>query len=42
MEKKIVVLQKTYQSPFACKEIKPGNPKGSQPWLFIGKDDAGA
>ena len=24
------------------KEIKPGNPKGSQPWIFIGRTDAEA
>ena len=23
-----------------CKEIKPVNPKGNQPWLFIGRADA--
>ena len=23
-----------------CKEIKPANPKGSQPWIFIGRTDA--
>ena len=25
-----------------CKEIKPVNPKGNQPWLFIGRTDAQA
>ena len=25
-----------------CKEIKPVNPKGNQPWIFIGKTDAEA
>ena len=25
-----------------CKEIKPVNPKGNQPWIFIGRTDAGA
>ena len=25
-----------------CKEIKPVNPKGNQPWLFIGRTDAEA
>ena len=24
-----------------CKEIKPVNPKGNQPWIFIGRTDAG-
>ena len=35
-----VVLQKTLESPLDCKEIKPVNPKGNQPWIFIGKIDA--
>ena len=26
----------------SCKEIKPVNPKGNQPWTFIGKTDAEA
>ena len=25
-----------------CKEIKPGNPKGNQPWIFTGRTDAEA
>ena len=32
----IVVLEKTLQSPLDCKKIKPVNPKGNQPWIFIG------
>ena len=35
-----VVLEKTHASPLDCKEIKPGNPKGNQPWIFIGRIDA--
>ena len=35
-----VVLEKTLESPLDCKEIKPVNPKGNQPWIFIGKTDA--
>ena len=31
-----VVLEKTLESPLDCKEIKPVNPKGDQPWVFIG------
>ena len=31
----IVVLEKTLKSPLDSKEIKPINPKGNQPWLFI-------
>ena len=30
------------ESPLDCKEIKPVNPKGNQPWLFIGRTDAKA
>ena len=35
-----VVLVKTPESPLDCKEIKPVNPKGNQPWIFIGRTDA--
>ena len=38
----IVVLEKTPESPLKGKEIKPVNPKGNQPWLFIGRTDAEA
>ena len=31
----IVVLEKTPQSPFDSKEIKPVTPKGNQPWIFM-------
>ena len=27
---------------YNCKEIKPVNPKGNQPWIFIGRTDAEA
>ena len=37
---RIVVLDKTPESPLESKEIKPVNPKGNQPWIFIGKTDA--
>ena len=37
-----VVLEKTLESPLACKEIKLVNPKGNQHWIFIGKTDAKA
>ena len=30
-----MVLEKTLKSPLTCKEIKPVNPKGNQPWVFI-------
>ena len=37
-----VVLEKTLESPLDCKEIKPVNPKGNQPWILIGRTDAEA
>ena len=37
-----VVLEKTLESPLACKETKPVNPKGNQPWIHIGRTDAEA
>ena len=37
-----VVLEKTLESPLNSKEIKPVNPKGNQPWIFIGKIDTDA
>ena len=36
------MLEKTLESPLDCKEIKPVNPKGNQPWIFIGGTDAEA
>ena len=36
------VLEKTLESPVDCKEIKPVNPKGDQPWIFIERTDAEA
>ena len=38
----VVVLEKTLESPLDWKEIKPVNPKGNQPWIFIGRTDAQA
>ena len=35
-----VVLEKALESPLDCKEIKPVNPKGNQPWIFTGRTDA--
>ena len=37
-----VVLEKTLESPLDCKEIKLVNPRGNQPWIFIGRTDAEA
>ena len=34
-----MVLEKTLESPLDSKKIKPVNPKGNQPWLFIGRTD---
>ena len=34
------MLEKTLESPLDCKEIKPVNPKGDQPWIFIVRTDA--
>ena len=37
-----MVLEKTFESPLDCKEIKPVNLKGNQPCIFIGRTDAEA
>ena len=34
--------EKTPESPLDSKEIKLVNPKGNQPWIFIGRTDAEA
>ena len=39
---RIVVLEKTLESPLDCKELKLVNPKGNQPWIFIGRTYAKA
>ena len=39
---RIVVLEKTLESPLDSKEIKPISPKGNQPWLIIRRTDAEA
>ena len=39
---KIVVLEKTLESPLGGKEIQPVNPKGNQSWVFIGRTDVKA
>ena len=38
----IVVLEKTLQRLLDSKESKSINPKGNQPWIFIGRTDAEA
>ena len=35
-----VVLEKILESPIDCRDIKPVNPKGNQPWRFIERTDA--
>ena len=37
-----MVLEKTLESPFYCKEIQPVHSKGDQSWVFIGRSDAKA
>ena len=37
-----VVLEKTLESPWDCKEIQPVHPRGDQSWLFIGRTDVEA
>ena len=37
-----MVLEKTLESPLNPKEIKPVNPKGNQPRIFIGRTDTEA
>ena len=36
------MLGKTLESPLDSVEIKPVNPKGNQPWIFIRRTDAEA
>ena len=36
------MLEKTLESPLDSKEIKPVNPKGNQPLIFIGRTDVEA
>ena len=38
----IVLLEKTLERSLDCKEIKPVNPSGNEPWIFIGGTDAEA
>ena len=37
-----VMLEKTFESPWDCKEIQPVHPKGDQSWVFIGRTDVEA
>ena len=36
------MLEKTLESPLACKEIQPVHSEGDQPWVFFGRNDAKA
>ena len=38
----MLVLEKTLESPWDCKEIQPVHPKEDQSWVFIGRTDAKA
>ena len=37
-----MVLEKTLESPFDCKEIQLVHSKGDQSWVFFGRNDAKA
>ena len=37
-----MVLEKTLESPLACKEIQPVHSEGDQTWDFFGRNDAKA
>ena len=37
-----MVLERTPESPLNIEEIKPVNPKGNQPWIFMGRTDTEA
>ena len=38
----IVGLEKTLENALDCKDFKPVDPKGNQPWIFIGRTGAEA
>ena len=37
-----MVLEKTLESPLACKGIQPVHSEGDKSWVFIGRTDAEA
>ena len=37
-----MVLEKTLESPWDCKEIQPVHPEGDKSWVSIGRTDAEA
>ena len=40
--RQVMVLEKTHESPYDSKEMKPVNPKGNQSWIFTGRTDVKA
>ena len=36
------IVEKALESPLDSKEMQPVNPKGNEPWIFIGRNDAEA
>ena len=42
LDKELMLLEKTLESPLDCKEIQPVHPKGDQSWVFIGRTDTEA
>ena len=36
----MVMLEKTLESPWDCKEMQPVHSEGDQPWDFFGRNDA--
>ena len=37
-----MVLEKTLERPFDCKEIQTVHSEGDKPWVFLGRNDAKA
>ena len=35
-----MMLEKMLESPLDCREIKPVNPEGNKPSIFLGRTDA--
>ena len=40
--RRVVLLEKTLESPLDCKEIQPVHSEGDQSWMFIGRTDTEA
>ena len=41
-ELRLLVLDKTLESPLDCMEVQPVHAEGDQPWDFFGRNDAKA